>query len=87
VISIPATDPPPRMRRGRPTTLTRLQEIEVWSWYMAKCQLGTFADKAAELGVSTQYLWGVVKRIKTRKLSRDQHRTLMPRKLTTRTQR
>lgn len=52
----------PSTRAARRPHLSPLQEIELVAWYKAKCALGTWKSKAAELGVSEHTLKSAVDR-------------------------
>lgn len=52
----------PANRAARKPQLTQLEEIELVSWYKARCALGTWKTKAVELGTTEATLHGVVER-------------------------
>jgi hypothetical protein len=60
---------PPRSNIGKPSRLTPEQESELWSWYLARRALGSFADKAKEFGVAESSLKFIVHNIARRKLA------------------
>ena len=60
-------EPPKRLRSGRKSPLTKLQEIELWSWYQARQALGTYAAKAKEFGITGDELMRQIRHIRSRK--------------------
>lgn len=57
---------PPRGKRGPAPKLTRLQQIELWAWYCAKRELGTYKALARRMGVSVDVLMHACERMRRR---------------------
>lgn len=56
----------PKLRKGPVPALTPLQEIELYAWYLAKKELGSYKTKAHELGVTKSAIQGYIERMKLR---------------------
>ena len=46
--------------------LSKLQQLELYSWWLAKKELGSFKAKSREMGVSTSLLLSCVYRMRDR---------------------
>lgn len=51
------------MKTDRRYTLTPLQDVELWAWYCAKKELGTFKQQAHKMGVADYVLQHALKRL------------------------
>lgn len=65
-MNIPPHRPPPRQRRGPKSRLTPMQTVDLWSWYQAKCAIGTFKTKAREMGLPLKTLHDAVRNLLAR---------------------
>lgn len=66
-MNVPAKTPPRKSNRGRKGgALTPLQEIEAWSWYQAKLELGGIKKQALRMGVPFGTLSWALKRMRMR---------------------
>lgn len=62
-MNVPTVQPPPKRGCGVKPKLSRLQEIEAWSWYQARKYLGTFKSKSREMGVPETNLKAAIARM------------------------
>lgn len=69
-VTIHPVTPPQRRGTGRKAKLAPLQEIELWSWYLARQTLGSYKTKARELGVPESTVINVIERMKRRRSHR-----------------
>jgi hypothetical protein len=62
-LNIPTRTPPSKRRHGPKSVLTPLQEVELWSWFCAKRELGTMKTQAKKMGVSPFVVEHAIKRM------------------------
>lgn len=55
------------MKTDRRQTLTPLQDVELWAWYCAKKELGTYKTQAHKMGLPDYVLQHAIVRLKGEK--------------------
>lgn len=51
-----------KWKQGKACVLTELQQIELCTWYKARCEIGTWKTKSNELGIPENTLKCIVNR-------------------------